>query len=311
MILRQCALNRFGGGSAPATYYDGITWGAIADTKFSTSDIFAVGQIGSRVYLVGSLGKVSYTTDGSSFTLQDIGAGVTELYCVAGSGNVGLIMGTAGKGYRTADGGATWAEVTTNFTATTIRTVVHVSGNTWWAGGNDGKNIISTDNGVTWSYQTELSGTPTIYAAAWDGSYMVVSSSTDIYYSSDLTNWSVYDAPVAGYAIVASTTHVWYGDRNGNVFVSTNHGASWSACGETGFSFYDILGMARNANNGVIFVVGQESCANRSTDDGSSFGGSLIDVGLVHKRINGVAFTSYGVIAVAECGAAAISTSKS
>lgn len=304
--------SRYSGGSAPpTTYYDGITWGAIADTKFGSTQIIAVAQIGSRVYFVGDTGKVSYTTDGSTFTLQDIGAGVTALYCCAGNGLVGLVMGISGHGYRTADGGVSWAEVTTNFSATTIRTVVHCGGNTWWAGGNSGKNIISTDNGVTWSAQSVLPGGPTIDAAAWDGTTLIVAGGTDIYYSTDLVNWSTYDAPVAAYGVAAIATAAWYGDRNGDVFKSANHGAAWSACGETGFGSSDILDVAYNSLNGVLFVVGQAGGANRSADNGATFGGALIDLGFGLEIINCVAFTALGVFAGGAGGIGAVSTSKS
>lgn len=304
------------GGGAAVTYYDAITWAVTTETICGGATVYAVAQIGSRVYFFGAGGAVSYTTDGVTFTPQDIGAH-DDLYTVAVNGDVAVVCGAGDTAYRTTDAGETWTAIMPERQPDPAYGIANDGSTAWVIAGFRGSYCTSSDNGANWSEGSAPLGAPThLYAATHDGTNFILGGGLFYYYSADAASWTAQAATASVMCLgVAASNRALAGDASGDVYYSDNHGVGWTGAGETQFGDNDVLGIGYNSDNGVVAIGGVGGCLNRSTDNGATFGGSLLTSGL-SGAIRAVVCTTIGWFAAGDFDAVAsanvtISTSKS
>jgi photosystem II stability/assembly factor-like uncharacterized protein len=304
--------------AVPLTYYDAITWAVTTETICGGAPVYAVAQIGSRVYFFGAGGAVSYTTDGITFTAQDIGAPPSLfLFAVAVNGDVAVVCSSSNVSYRTTDGGVTWSEISPTGQPEPAYGIANDAASAWVIVGFRGDWCISADAGATYAAGVPGLGAPlNLEAATHDGTNFILAGGLSYYYSSDGASWTAEGvAELLKSLCVAASSRVLSGDAGGDVHYSDDHGANWAASGETQFGDNDVLGIGYNSDNGVVAIGGVGGCLNRSTDNGATFGGSLVTSGL-SGAIRAVVCTDIGWFAAGDFDAVAsanvtISTSKS
>lgn len=304
--------NSQGGGGAGGVF-DALAWDAILDPGFGTTPIRAVGQIGDRVYFGGDAGKLTYTTDGISFTLQDLSFGAQPIYAICGTGNFGVVAGGGALLKYTTNGGLTWS----GFIALNMGAAYHVysaatDGTNIVVGATIGKGAYSTNGGVSFAATAFGLGSRDVKGGCTAGGKWVFSATVgQVTRSSNVTSWTAVAHDSWHYLAVAhdDVSGRWlHTSSDGKAYRSDNDGASWTATQNTQFGGVSIN--AADAAAGVFVIAGDGGKANRSID-GDAWGATLVDVKFGTTDIYGVAVTSLGWFAVGNTGKASISTSKS
>lgn len=211
-----------------------------------------------------------YTSDddGASFSesLPDSTAGGDIYYQLGAVGSTVIGVGVDGLILRSADSGATWADVSVeSFFGSLFAVAGRTDGsndNVWVAVGDDGftDSVVytSSDDGITWS-ESAIIANSSLSDILWTGSAWVAVGRDD------------FDAGV--------------------VYRSTDDGDTWTASTLTGDGIAPLKALAINGD-GDILAVGELGTIIRSTDDGVNF--SLIAAGLASQDLLAVAATSGG-----------------
>jgi len=131
---------------------DGVSWTAVTDSKFGTSDhinAIACGSYGTGGYVAGgSDGKMAYSTTGISWTAVSSQL-PTHIFSIAFSNSRYVAVGDSGK-IAYSGNSTNWTVVSNTFGTSHIRGVVSWGGNGYYiAVGDSGKTAYSSD-GINW-----------------------------------------------------------------------------------------------------------------------------------------------------------------
>lgn len=130
--------------------FDGVVWEPLKLPEEVTPAAVGLGP-GSSAMLVGEYGEMLTSNNVGSDWYESAGVNTADLLCVAfvGNGQNAVAGGWDGVLLRTADGGASWATLTSG-TMMTIRAIDVVDSNNIFAVGDGGTIIGSGDGGFTW-----------------------------------------------------------------------------------------------------------------------------------------------------------------
>lgn len=228
---------------------------------------------------------------------QDNGVGMAA----SGNGQYIMKLGWGASSYLSNDYGNTW-------------TAVSALGSYMWAAAfsNNGQYILATtitggsqlsrDYGNTWSYLS-LAGTPQQGKISSSGQFMVLATTSGIYYSSNygqtFTNWT--DAGTNSWTSVAisgdgSTAVAVRATTTPTIWKTTNYGASWSQIfsNSSAVSFGDIACSSDGKYILVALAQNQSGYMYLSSNYGTSF--SDLSGG------NGLSSSNYYKIAISSSG---------
>jgi hypothetical protein len=157
-------------------------------------------------------GVAESTDGGTTFVIHDpnpgwAGAGGYDVFFLynpaldIGDKNTWL-FGTQGKGYwRTADGGKTWNQVTTQSMTHGGGQIYYTSKGTLYAS-SDGPVLRSTDNGVTWTSVGTTKGTTSVFGDGKyvyaHGAYANIGGPFSVSLETDGAKWSAFNAQSIG-----------------------------------------------------------------------------------------------------------------
>jgi photosystem II stability/assembly factor-like uncharacterized protein len=208
--------------SAQWVQTNGPTSTEILSLVFSDTNLFA-GTFGSGVFLS--------TNNGSTWTAVNAGRmDSMEIVMSLVVSGTNLFAGTTSGVFRSTDNGSSWAAVDTGLTNTDVACLV-VSGADLFAGIYNGGAFHSTNNGQSWTpVNNGLTNSKVVSLAVSDtnifaGTYGGVFLSTDNGENWVAVNSGLKDTVV--FSLTVSGTHLFAGTRDGDIFVSTNNGASW------------------------------------------------------------------------------------
>jgi len=168
---------------------------------FGTTDIEAV-TYGDGLYLaVGVSGKMTTSTNGTTWTSQTSGFGGDQINGVAYGDGVYVAGGLSGT-LTSSTNGTTWTSRTSGFGSSTIEAVTYGNG-LFVAVGRDSKISTST-NGTTWTSRTSGMGTYILGVTYGDGLYVAVGGSGALRTSTDGTTWTSRTSGFGSTAMVAA-----------------------------------------------------------------------------------------------------------
>jgi photosystem II stability/assembly factor-like uncharacterized protein len=222
------------------------------------------------VYVVGGIGLILHSSDGTSWTRQTSGS-AEYLNGVWGSGpNDAVVVGDNGTVLHTTNGGATWAPVTVPATHNLNR-VAGASGILFAVGqvGQSGTVLVSVDKGATWT--AEAAGDADLYGVWTNGSAAFAVGSNGTILRRQMNAWS----PVAS-GTTELLSQVWSDDATtffvtglkGTILRSVDGGTSWSAVGS---GTTEALGNVWGPGTGEVYVTGATATLLRSTDTGTTW----------------------------------------
>jgi hypothetical protein len=174
-----------GKGGKMATSSDSITWTAVADSPVGTTIDHPITVIsyGNNKFVAGgyvefnnsNIGKMAYSTDGSTWTdvnNSTFGTSIISAIAYGSAGNKFVAGGSSGK-MATSTDGETWTTVTNSTFGTNAISAIAYGNNKFVAGGWNGKMATSTD-GATWTAVSNSTfGTSSIYAIAYGNNRFV------------------------------------------------------------------------------------------------------------------------------------------
>lgn len=218
--------------------YRVIKGGQLDDTTNWTATVeninIASTRTGSRIDVTElfKLGEV-LGLEHKSLTPQPSGWATPHQLIYGGGTWLMIGWGTTSKVRTSSDDGATWVERDTGLTPGFFSVGAYVGGAFLLFGGPTvyGTRVLrSADNGVTWTEQA-LPVAATVFRATRAGSDLIVSTSTlTSFRTSNGTSWVNYaSAPNYGAEYATAGTKWAATDISGNLFTSSNSGASWTA----------------------------------------------------------------------------------
>lgn len=216
----------------------------------------------------------------------------------------GVTVGTAGKLYRTANGGSVWTAVTSN-TANALHGVAF-SGATGAAVGDSGTIVRSTNSGASWTALATPGDTGTsnnLLGVAFPDSstgVAVGASGTIVRSTNSGATWGAVASGTAnilyGVAFASSTTGVAVG-ASGTIIRTTNAGASWS---EATSGITTDLNAVTFVTSSIGFAIGNAGVVLRTDNAGTSW---TSVTGITGAHLAGIRFsTSTNGVIVAEDG---------
>jgi photosystem II stability/assembly factor-like uncharacterized protein len=156
------------------------------------------------------------------------------------SSTVGYMVGGSGMIMKTTDGGSTWAQQTSNTTAT-LNGVFFKSATEGWAVGASGTIISTTDGGTNWNVHAQ-------------SGVLTTSTFNDVYFVGN-----------SG----------WAGNDDDNLYYTTDNGVTWVLSG----TFTDDVNSVSfaDANNGYVALDGAGIAY--STDGGANWSAASVNLG--------------------------------
>ncbi len=195
----------------------------------------------------------------------------------------GWVTGTAGRVFRTTNGGQSWHMAqwrplallrTSRTLGPTLRDVVFTSPRTGWAVGDDGLVLRSTDGGDSWE-QVNVGATFTLHAVAFtaDGQAgWTVGENGIVRHTAD--GGQTWETQLSGignhlYGLyVHDAQRAWAVGQNGHILATTDGGISWKIQRAGGPSLYDIT-FAPDGQTG--WAVGDVGYVWATTDGGATW----------------------------------------
>jgi len=236
-----------------------MTWTAVEDSAFGTTNIRAIAYGNNRFVVGGENGKIAYSKDGVTWT--------------AVADNVIWEYPTNGEGDKTA-----------NINAITY------GGGKWVAGGNNGKMAYS-DDGVTWTAVADSTfGDNSVFAiACGNNKWVAVGDDCKMAYSDDGISWTAvsnnpfldkYD-PLFSYfnyiGDIAYGNNKWVAGGNDGKMAYSDDGETWTAVADSAFDSgiwaETITAIAYGSDGNAVnrFVAGGNNGKIAYSDDGETW----------------------------------------
>jgi photosystem II stability/assembly factor-like uncharacterized protein len=265
---------------------DGLVW--VRTSTFETGALYSVScQTVTACSAAGDYGMVETTTNGGSgwakqspnlFGLIRSVSCPTTSTCFA-VGRDRLVLATA-------DGGATWSSYQNSWALVNSTTFWGIScpsatvcfvatGNNRGVADGSGTILATTDGGANWGRQSTPGVTGTFMAVSCPDTThcFAVTSSGELFATSDGTTWASQTSPVAGQplsALSCPTTLVCYAAGSPSTSIgTTDGGANWNAQGAIGTFAEPIYSMSCPSTT-TCFAGGQNNI-HVTTDSGATW----------------------------------------
>ena len=284
----------------------GTTWfpvnnGLVISSNWDSARGLIADPADSNILYVGMAGGVFKSTDGG-IHWNATGLDADSVYALAmdPADSSVLYAGAYNGFYKSSDGGTTWVQHNTGLTDTWVRAVA-VTNSGIYAGTGSGL-FRSTDGGVTWNAVGSIPDTldvncivadPTNPSIIYLGGYTY--SGDVLYKSTDGgTTWvsaasGIYQTSVEAIAVdPAIPTRLYAGSSDGELFESTDGGASWSLT-DTGYA-EDIVALAINPNDAATIYAGTSGGGDgllKSTDSGTTW--TVANQGMIATSLSDMA----------------------
>jgi photosystem II stability/assembly factor-like uncharacterized protein len=273
----------------PYTWYTedgGESW-TLVELEFPTgtasSMLKDIAYAGNNTYvIVGVHYTVFISTDGGhSYTVS--GNYTTEYeynyeICAVDENTI-FVGGTNGRMIKTTNGGTTWTEASIPSGAS-VQDLSFIDANNGFYFGGYGQWYTTTDGGATWNNLSEwpsmgilgITSTPSgkLFATFWYG---------ELASSVDGNNWSYPSNALTGetektYAIAfVDDDNGLVGARDGNLYKTTDGGASWTKITENNTMYDDMKSIfsIEYLNSDTVVAVGKKGAAMISIDGGTNW----------------------------------------
>ena len=281
-----------------------LTWTAVADSKFGSSDIMAIAYGNNNFVAVGESGKITYSNDGITWNAVSNSTS-TSIFRAIAYGSDKFVAGGGGGKMAYSNDGITWNAVS-NSTFTNNINAIAYGGNKFVAVGRDGK-IAYSDDGITWNAVNDSTfSTTEIFVITYDGSkFVAVSYSSGLSYtfkvahSTNGITWNVVSDSLStlftsGIKAIAYGGGKFVGGGYGKMGYSSD-GITWIAINDSTFGTYQINSIVYGSGK---FVVGVTSY------DTSPYSSKTVysDDGITWNTISNNAFGSTYIYAIAYGG---------
>lgn len=166
------------------TSADGVNWDSHSLCETTTgcfSEIYALTGNVSGYVAAGEDGLLYFSSDGSSWSVQDGFAGAYESFLSAAASPDRFVVAGTGRGVIYSDSGTVWSEGVFDTTTTPLLLEVIWTGTQFVGVGYDG--IYASTDGATWTFKSAQ----TAEHIVWTGTQYETLS----YSSTDLVNWTV------------------------------------------------------------------------------------------------------------------------
>jgi ligand-binding sensor domain-containing protein len=230
--------------------------------------------MGSNLFAGTNGGIYVSTNNGTSWTSAKTGLTSVHVSAIVQKG-ANLFAGTTGGVYMSANQGANWSSVNTGLKDLNVMSLT-VHGSNLFAGTADSGVYVSSNNGASWN----TSNNGLVRGASHQLSATVLaSSSTDLF--------------------VAIQAYQLYGQFVGDLYMSTDNGASWQPRnnGISDPSFYRPQALIQS---GTSLFLGTENGAFLSINNGALW--TKADTGLINHNVHAFAVSGSNVFAGTEQG---------
>ena len=222
---------------------------------------------GGVVFAVGSSGLSFSSSLGANWQIS-AGMDNTLVLSLATSPGGVIYAGTNSSAiFRSENNGDTWSILPTSPFVTSTKSMAFSSDGTLYAGSNG--IIRSTNGGESWDSLLNVGSSVSYYGIALGDSGLICAATTAGFYCSTDTGatWSLAHASTSKAMLVAPGSAIVLADAQyGQVFRSTNRGASWDAF-QVDPQFVSINHLVL-AHDGAILAARQDGSVTRSTDGG-------------------------------------------
>jgi len=210
-----------------------VTWTAVGDSKFGTTNIHGIAYSGSRFVAVGNSGKMAYSDNGTTWTaVGDSKFGTTDIYSIAYGNGKFVAGGDSGK-MAYSDNGTTWTAVSNSTYDSSMINGIAYGSNKFVAVGSSGKIAYSDSNGTSW---TDVSNSTfgTLLSIAYSGNRFVAVGMSKMAYSDNGTTWTAVGDSKFGSSIIngiayGNSKFVAVGTGSSGGAYSTDNGTNWTA----------------------------------------------------------------------------------
>jgi hypothetical protein len=278
--------NPTGGSNGGNSGSNTMTWTAVENSTFGTSDIMAIAFGGNKFVAGGVYGKMAYSTDGVTWTAIPPGTGIgtsrfgtDDAIRTVAYGNGKFVVGSYGGKMAYSTDGVTWTAVPNSTFGTNAIYAITFGNSKFIACGHDAgiaKYIAYSEDGVTWTAASDINNNTIEALAFGSGKFVGVPvSSNYIVYSEDGLTWTDADnvSYLFGTAYGSSIKAIAYGNgmfiaggisiindkRNGKMVYSTN-GETWLAVADSTFGTDTIIAIAIG-NSKFVAVYGSSKIA--------------------------------------------------
>jgi photosystem II stability/assembly factor-like uncharacterized protein len=212
-----------------------------------TTWTYCLASNGANLFAGGDGGVFLSTDSGASWTASDSGLTNTEIHSLAMSGS-NIYAGTAYGGvFLSTNNGSSWALVNSGLTSNAIISNITVNGAYLFAGTEGSGVFRSTNNGTSWNVIDSGLTDSVVWTLGMSGMNLIAGTQTKMFLSTDSgVSWTPVDSGLSGSSsdFAEIGTNVYAGDENGDIYRSTNNGASWKA-----------LRLQRTALSGSVFAL--------------------------------------------------------
>jgi uncharacterized delta-60 repeat protein len=237
---------------------DGVTWTTLSSGV--TTRLTDMAYDGNGHYaIVGDVGVVRISSNGSTWTAGNVGTVTTNLFSIAVSNGVWVAVGNGGTNnnalLRSTDFGANWTKTNGAITAAQLNGMAAHDDGTANANivavGNSGQIVRSTD-GWNWQLATSNTGT-TLNEVTYTTAYFTAGNNGTVRTSADQgLNWTNLATGLAANA----TNHLfWIGNLNGQLHVAgaTGNLLRYSGSGTTATSWTPFATGTTEQINGAAY----------------------------------------------------------
>jgi photosystem II stability/assembly factor-like uncharacterized protein len=213
----------------------GITWSATPDSGLNCTYVYSLAKIGTSLFAGTDTGVFRSIDKSKTWSAVNTGLPGTRIYALAANGtNLFAASQTIRAGHAgddlfiSKDSGVSWTLTGTPFPDTFSIYTLSSNGSEFLAGGDMGA-FLTTDNGTTWtplglSNVISIAAKGSILVMGTFGGVEVLDDNGDRWFSDGLIKEDVYSLALSG-------TNIFAGTYPDGVFLSTDSGASWKACG--------------------------------------------------------------------------------
>ncbi len=202
-------------------------------TSFSSACLVAKGN----GLFVGNEDGVFYSSDnGASWSARNTGLGSSAAYYLTANGN-DLYMSNIFDIYKSTNNGVNWTNVSPSGAFVNVSSLTSAANSVFFLDEINFKDIYATtNNGVSWSIIPAIPSSATVNSIKGIGSSLYAITSIGLYVTSNNGNsWTKLDnglpLNMSVYSFNAKNNVLYVGGINGDVYSSTNSGASWSKLG--------------------------------------------------------------------------------